>query len=73
MSEESLIKQIKISVDLYEQTKDKEHLFDIVRAFNVYGFPMKGSELNETVVSDEYFWRKFGRFDRWQGKHYRND
>ena len=38
MSEESLIKQIKISVDLYEQTKDKEHLFDIVRAFNVYGF-----------------------------------
>lgn len=55
MSEESLIKQIKISVDLYEQTKDKEHLFDIVRAFNVYGFPMKGSELHETALSDEYF------------------
>ena len=55
MKEESLIKQIKISVDLYEQTNDKEHLFDIVRAFNVYGFPMKGSDSNEIVVSDEYF------------------
>lgn len=55
MKEEALIKQIKISVDLYEQTKDKEHLFDIVRAFNVYGFPMKGSELNEIAMPNEYF------------------
>lgn len=55
MKEEALIKQIKISVNLYEQTKDKEHLFDIVRAFNVYGFPMKGSESHETIVSNEYF------------------
>lgn len=55
MKEEALIRQVKKSVELYEQTKDKEHLFDIVRAFNVYGFPMKGSDLNEIVVSDEYF------------------
>lgn len=55
MKDETLIKQIEISIDLYKQTNDKEHIFDIVRACNVYGYPMKGIELHETIVSDEYF------------------
>lgn len=55
MKDETLIKQIEKSIDLYKRTNDKEHIFDIVRACNVYGYPMKGSELHETVVSDEYF------------------
>lgn len=55
MNYETLKNSINKSLENYEKTKDEEHLADIVRTLNAYGYPLKGSELHETVVSDEYF------------------
>ena len=64
MNYETLKNNINKSLENYEKTNDEEHLADIVRALNDYGYPLKRSVGHETVVSDEYFWREFGRFDR---------
>ena len=72
MNYETLKNNINKSLENYEKTKDEEHLADIVRTLNAYGYPLKRSVVHETAVSDEYFRWKFGRFDRRQGKYYRD-
>ena len=64
MNYETLKNNINKSLENYEKTNDEEHLADIVRTLNAYGYPLKRSVVHETAVSDEYFWWKFGRFDR---------
>ena len=55
MNYETLKNNINKSLENYEKTRDEEHLEDIVRALNTYGYPLKRSVVHETVVSDEYF------------------
>ena len=55
MNYETLKNSINKSLENYEKTKDEEHLTDIVRTLNAYGYPLRRSDVHETVVSDEYF------------------
>lgn len=55
MNYETLKNNINKSLDNYEKTNDEEHLADIVRTLNAYGYPLRRSDVHETVVSDEYF------------------
>lgn len=55
MNYETLKISINKSLENYEKTNDEEHLEDIIRTLNAYGYPLKRSGAHETVVSDEYF------------------
>lgn len=55
MNYETLKNNINKSLENYEKTRDEEHLEDIIRALNTYGYPLRRSGVHETIVSDEYF------------------
>ena len=43
------------NIEEYEKTNDEEHLADIVRTLNAYGYPLKRNAVHETAVSDKHF------------------
>jgi len=55
MNYETLKNSINKSLENYDKTRDEEHLEDIIRTLNAYGYPLKRSVVHESVVSDEYF------------------
>lgn len=51
MDTNALVKSIRRSLDCYDETKDIEHLFDIVRAYKTFGFPFESEvERHEDTV-----------------------